>query len=127
VGQGSVTINPNSIGEMIMKKIGTMVMAVLICLAFSVPGYAMKEKEVLEGMKQPINCSTAEGDIRVLESEKDHVARQILDGVTAIVPAGAVLGILMGTESTKLKVATGDYNKMIDKRIAEIKSECGLK
>ena len=110
-----------------MKKIGTMVMAALICLAFSVPGYAMEEKEVLEEMKQPINCATAEGDIRVLESEKAHVAKQIIDGVTAIVPASAVLGILMGTETTKLKVATGEYDKMIDKRIAEIKSECGLK
>ena len=101
-------------------------MAVLICLAFSVTGYAMEEKKVMQEMKQPINCATAEGDIRVLESEKAHVAKQILDGVTAIFPAGAVLGILTGTETTKLKVATGEYNKMIDKRIAEIKSECGL-
>jgi hypothetical protein len=30
---------------MIMKKTGTMVMAVLICLAFSVTGYAMEEKK----------------------------------------------------------------------------------
>ena len=110
-----------------MKKIGTMVMAVLICLAFSVTGYATDEKKVMEEMKQPINCATAEGDIRVLESEKAHVAKQIIDGVTAIFPAGAVLGILMGKEKTKLEVATGDYNKMIEKRIAEIKSECGLK
>jgi len=106
-----------------MKKTGTMVMAVLICLAFSVTGYA---KKVRQEMKQPINCATAEGDIRVLESEKAHVAKQIVDGVTAIFPAGAVLGILTGTEETKLKVATGEYNKMIDKRIAEIKSHCGL-
>jgi len=109
-----------------MKKTGTMVMAVLICLAFSVTGYAMEEKKVRQEMKQPINCATAEGDIRVLESEKAHVAKQIVDGVTAIFPAGAVLGILTGTEETKLKVATGEYNKMIDKRIAEIKSHCGL-
>ena len=38
----------------------------------------------------------------------------------------AVLGILTGTETTKLKVATGEYNKMIDQRIAEIKATCGL-
>lgn len=110
-----------------MEKIGTMIMAVLICLAFSVTGYATDEKKVMEEMKQPINCATAEGDIRVLESEKAHVGKQIIDGVTAIVPAGAVIGILMGTETTKLKVATGEYNEMIDKRIAEIKSTCGIK
>jgi hypothetical protein len=29
-------------------------------------------------------------------------------------------------ETTKWKVAVGEYNKMIDKRMAQIKSECGL-
>lgn len=110
-----------------IKKIGTMVMAVLICLAFSVTGYTTDEKKVMEEMKQPINCSTAEGDLRMLENEKAHVAKEIANGVMAIVPVSAVIGIVRGTETTKLKVATGDYNKMIDKRIAEIKSECGLK
>jgi hypothetical protein len=77
-------------------------------------------------MKQPINCATAEGDIRMLEHEKAHVAKEILAGVTAIFPAGAVIGIITGTETTKLKVATGEYNKMIDKRIGEIKAHCGI-
>ena len=110
-----------------MKKAGIMVMAVLICLAFSVTGYTKSEKEVMKEMKQPINCSTAEGDLRMLENEKAHVAKEIANGVMAIVPVSVVIGIVRGTETTKLKVATGDYNKMIDKRIAEIKSECGLK
>ena len=109
-----------------MKKTGIMIMAVLICLVFSGTGYTMEEKKVMEEMKQPISCATAEGDIRMLEHEKAHVAKQIVDGVTAIVPAGAVIGIRTGTESTKLKVATGEYNKMIDKRIAEIKAHCGI-
>ena len=51
---------------------------------------------------------------------------QIADGVTAIVPISLVVGIVTGTEGTKLRVATGEYNKMIDERIAEIKSQCGL-
>ena len=32
-----------------------------------------------------------------------------------------------GTEKEKLEVGTGEYNKMIDKRIAEIKETCGVK
>jgi hypothetical protein len=32
-----------------------------------------------------------------------------------------------GTEKEKVEVATGEYNKMIDKRIAEIKETCGIK
>jgi hypothetical protein len=54
------------------------------------------------------------------------VAGQILEGVTSLTPAGAALGILTLTETTKWKVAVGKYNKMLDKRMAEIKAECGL-
>ena len=109
-----------------MKKTGTMVMAVLICLAFSVTGYAKSDKEVMEEMKQPINCSTAEGDIRMLENEKAHVAKEVANGVMAIVPVSAVIGIISGKEKIRIKVATGEYDKLIDKRIAEIKAHCGI-
>ncbi len=91
-------------------------------------GCAMSEKKVVHTLEDPgpVNCATAEGDLRVLEGEKAHVAERIAAGVTAIVPAGAALGILTQTESTKLKVATGKYNELIDKRIAQIKAECDV-
>jgi hypothetical protein len=81
-----------------------------------------------QALQQPnkIDSATAEGDIRVLPNEKARVAQQIAMGVTAIAPAGMVMGVLMGTEQTKLQVATGDYNNMIDQRIADIKMTCGL-
>jgi hypothetical protein len=31
-----------------------------------------------------------------------------------------------GTEGTKAKMATGEYNKKLDEKIAEIKMQCGL-
>ena len=90
-------------------------------------GCAMQFKEDEKAAeKQPINCATAPGDIRVLKGEKAHVVEQVAMGVTSIYPAGLVLGILTGTEGTKIQVATGDYNKMIDKKIAEIQSACGV-
>ena len=79
-----------------------------------------------EDLAQPVNCATAEGDIRILEHEKAHVAAEAANGVTAIAPAGAVMGIVTGTEGDKLRVATGDYDRKIDKKIAEIKRTCGL-
>ena len=36
-------------------------------------GCALQEKRVEQSLTQPINCDIAEGDIRVLESEKAHV------------------------------------------------------
>ncbi len=91
-------------------------------------GCAMEQKKVVEELKQPapINCATAAGDLRVLQSEKANVAERIAEGATSIYPAGAVLGIIMGTEGTKLEVAVGKYNQMIDQRMAEIKSTCGI-
>ena len=99
--------------------LGCVVMLMPSCAAF-------RQKEVMEEMKEPINCDTAEGDIRILQQEKANLAQQILMGVTAITPAGIVIGIVTRTEKTKILVATGEYDKMIDERIAEIKEECGV-
>jgi hypothetical protein len=108
-----------------MKKVNKVIL--LGCVVMLMPACAVfKQKEVEQEMKQPINCATAEGDIRMLQHEKAHVAQQIIEGVTAITPAGIVIGVVTGTEVVKLKVAVGKYNKMIDARIAEIKETCGV-
>lgn len=83
-------------------------------------------KQAKQDLSQPVNCATAEGDIRILESEKAHVASRVVAGVTAVQPAGAVIGIATGTEGDKLDVATGEYNHKIDAKIAEIKRVCGV-
>lgn len=83
-----------------------------------------KEEKAAEAEK--VNCSTARGDLRVLQAEKANVAEQIAMGVTMIYPAGAVLGLLTGTEETKFQVATGEYNKAIEKKIDQIKTTCGV-
>jgi hypothetical protein len=109
-----------------MKK--ALMTVLVICLVVSLTACAAsKQKKVEQEMKQPISCATAEGDIRTLEHEKAHVAQRIAEGVTAIVPASIVVGLVTGTEKEKLEVGTGEYNKMIDKRIAEIKETCGVK
>jgi hypothetical protein len=82
------------------------------------------EREVTRG--GVINCATAEGDLRVLYNERANVAERVVEGATAIYPAGAVVGLVTGTEVTKLKVAVGEYNGAIDERIAEIQQTCGI-
>jgi len=103
-------------------------LALAACVGISVTSCAAKhEKKVVQELKQPIHCATAEGDLRALGHEKTHVAQQIAAGVSAVVPIGLVVGVVTGTEKTKFEVATGEYNKMIDKKIAEIKATCGVK
>ena len=83
-------------------------------------------EEAKKTLKQPVNCATAKGDLRLLEHERTHVVGQVAQGITAIMPAGIVIGLLTGTEGDKLKVATGQYNDLIDKKEAEIRAACGL-
>ena len=77
-------------------------------------------------LAKPVNCATAARDLRVLETEKTHVGNQVFQGVSAIAPIGLVTGTLTGTEGDKIKVATGEYNKQIEAKIAEIKRTCNL-
>ena len=97
----------------------------LATLAMS--GCATEYKKTEENLnKPPINCFTAEGDIRVLQSEKANTLQQMAAGLQTIVPTSIVVGLVTGTSKTSAQVESGEYNRMIDARIAEIKSVCGL-
>jgi hypothetical protein len=86
---------------------------------------AMEQKKTEEHVKNmPIDCATADGDLRMLQGEKVSTAQQISSGVRTIVPIGLVVGLVTGTAGTKIRVATGDYNKMLDAKIEEIKAAC---
>jgi hypothetical protein len=103
--------------------------AKLMSIAFVVLAAGCKGPNVEAVQQQeaaPVNCATAEGDLRTLQSEKVSTAKQIADGVTAITPIGLVAGAATGTEKGKMQIASGDYNKMIDQKIAQIKSTCGI-
>ena len=91
-------------------------------------GCAFQQKKVEQQLAKPtpINCATAPGDLRLLVSEKANVVERIGEGATAIYPASLVVGLVSGTEGTKVQVAIGDYNDKIDARIALIKQTCGI-
>ncbi len=105
-----------------MKKI-VLVIGMIFLLAACSP----VSKQTTQDLAKPVNCATAEGDIRALNSEKENVGREIAAGVTAIVPIGLVLNTVSGNEKAHYQVATGEYNTMLDKKIAEIKHQCGIK
>ncbi|WP_235962775.1 hypothetical protein [Ruegeria haliotis] len=77
--------------------------------------------------RHPINCATAEGDLRAIAAEKKHAQDQQVESVVAIMPAGALLGLATGTEHKRLEMLSGDYIKQLDARSAEIKTKCGVK
>ena len=77
-------------------------------------------------LKKGINCATAQQDIATLTSEKAGVGRQIMAGVSSVFPVSAVCGLLKGNYSENVRVSAGQYNAAIDRKIAEIKSVCGV-
>jgi hypothetical protein len=105
-----------------MKKIaGSIVL--LACLAGCASPVTQQEKQNLAA---PINCATAQVDIKNLTSEKARISTEIENGVTSIVPIGAVVHLFSKDEVDSFKVGTGQYNRAIDKKIAEIKQQCNV-
>jgi hypothetical protein len=111
-----------------MKKINVIIAA--CCLIALFPGCASKMKKQVSYMemveKQPVNCQTAASDIKALQAEKARVAEQVIAGASTVMPISLVIGILTGTAKAKVKIATGQYNRMIDARIAKIKQQCNI-
>jgi hypothetical protein len=105
-----------------MRALILVVLASLILL----PACRAIPKQAEEDLAKPVNCATAEQDIATLKSEKASVEKRMAEGVTAVVPAGAVLSILTLQEKDKIEVATGIYNSKLEEKINEIQITCGL-
>ncbi len=82
-----------------MKQFVTLVL--VLCLSMALGACASHYKDVEQKAQAPVNCATAESDLRVLENEKVHVAEQIAAGVRSIVPIGLVAGLVTETQGAK--------------------------
>ena len=105
-------------------KIFTPVIILLALLAGCSSNSPAPEKQVQANLDKSVDCSTAKADIKTLTSEKARTSREIEAGVSSIVPIGAVAHMFGGSEKESLEIGTGDYNKKLDAKIAEIKQNC---
>ena len=107
-----------------MKKTALVLIIGMLPLALACSPIS---KQAKIDIARPVNCATAPEDLRMLRSEKASIEKQFLNGVMAVTPAGAAIGILTLTEKDKLEVAIGDYNHKINRKIEEIQNTCGIK
>ena len=84
------------------------------------------QKEVQANLAKSVDCSTAPADIKTLTSEKARTSQEIEAGAGSIIPVGAVAHMFGGSEKESLEIGTGDYNKKLDAKIAEIKQQCDI-
>ena len=108
-----------------MKNLIRIVLVVMMVMNLAACAKPIS-KQAKQDLAKPVDCSTAQNDIKVLESEKARVGKMIEQDVTAILPIGAVISILDLQEVDKLEVGTGIYNHKITEKIAQIKKECNL-
>ncbi len=109
-----------------MKMLGVMV-GLLLLAGCGDP----ISKEAQQMTAKPVSCSTARYDIVALVSEKASILKRVGAGARFIIPVAAVVNLFQeGAGSPVVKeraaVASGDYNKAIDAKIAEIKSACNV-
>ena len=105
-----------------------ILMMVVLALAAGCAAQApAPEKQVEASLAQPVDCSTAEADIKLLTSEKARTAQEIENGVSSIVPIGAVAHVFGRSEKESFEIGTGEYNRKLDAKIAEIKKQCNIK
>ncbi len=108
-----------------MKRSTTILAVVALLAGCSSPAPA-PEKEVQANLAKAIDCSTASADIKTLTSEKARTSQEIEAGASSIIPVGAVAHLFGGSEKQTLELGTGEYNRKLDDKIAEIKKQCKL-
>ena len=102
------------------------VLAIIALVAGCSSNAPAPKQQVEASLSAPIDCSKAQQDIALLNSEKARTSQEIEDGASSIIPVGAVAHLFGGSEKETFEIGTGQYNKQLDDKIAEIKSACGM-
>lgn len=106
-----------------MKLLTPLVVSLALIAGCSTP----ITKQEKQSLADPVDCSTAVGDMRTLTAEKAHVSKEIEDGATAIIPIGLVVHLIERDEKDTFEVGFGEYNRALDKKIADIQKQCNVK
>ena len=108
-----------------MKSL-TSIMFLLALIAGCSAQAPAPEKQVQASLEKSIDCSTAQADIKALNSEKARTSQEIEAGASSIIPIGAVAHLFGGSEKESFEIGTGEYNKKLDAKIAEIRQQCNM-
>jgi hypothetical protein len=102
------------------------VLAIIALVAGCSSNSPAPEKQVEASLSAPIDCGSAQKNIDLLNSEKARTSQEIEDGASSIIPVGAVAHLFGGSEKETFEIGTGQYNKKLDDKIAQIKDVCGI-
>ena len=67
------------------------------------------------------SCARIDKQIATLKQEKSQNNQRLLAGVQSVAPALAALNIIGGTYRTNVSIATGNWARAIDRKLAELR------
>lgn len=109
-----------------MKTLTPMIVVLALAAGCAAKAPA-PEKQVQASLSKSIDCSTAQADIKTLNSEKARTSQEIENGASSIIPIGAVAHMFGRSEKESFEIGTGEYNRKLDAKIAEIRKQCNIK
>lgn len=101
---------------------GVVIVSCLWLAACATP-MAMRDIEAVRP-----DCASIDRQIAALEQEKAQNDKRLIAGVQTVAPALAVLNLMQGTYRTNASIATGQWARAIDAKLAELrraKARCG--
>ena len=78
----------------------------------------------IQSLKQ--DCANAETQIAMLGRKRAATNECILAGIKTVIPVSAIVHLFRGELKREVSIATGDYNRLLDGKIDQMKSECGI-
>jgi hypothetical protein len=67
------------------------------------------------------SCARIDKQIAKLKREKAQNDQRLLAGIQSVAPALAVLNLIGGTYGTNVSIATGEWARAIDRKLAELR------
>ena len=67
------------------------------------------------------SCARIDKQIAKLKREKAQNDQRLLAGIQSVAPALAVLNLIGGTYGTNVSIATGEWARAIDLKLAELR------
>ncbi|MBU6378539.1 MAG: hypothetical protein KJS95_08400 [Gammaproteobacteria bacterium] len=83
--------------------------------------------ETLTLLKKPVDCSTAEEDIKRLSAAKPDGVKQTMTLAQTLSPSGLVVGLVTEDLDNRKRVISGEHGEDIDRRIAQMARTCGIR
>lgn len=106
-----------------MRSVCLLLVGAAVVLSACAAPMRMRDIEAVSA-----NCGNVSHQIKKLEEEKAKNDNRLLAGIQSVAPAGIAFNIIRGTFGRNVMIATGEWAKAIDVKLAQLRRKqaaCG--